>query len=72
MTFLEASQLGGICATAYPADCSERHTPLAFYKHHHCLCVGPSTLQLLCAEETMMGSTQCNLYITALKLCILH
>lgn len=32
MTFLEASQLGGICATAYPADCSQHHTPLAFYK----------------------------------------
>lgn len=32
MTFLEASQLGGICSTAYPADCRRRHTPLAFYK----------------------------------------
>ena len=32
MTFLEASWLGGICATAYPADCSWCHTPLAFYK----------------------------------------
>lgn len=32
MTFLEASQLEGICATAYPADCSGCHTPLALYK----------------------------------------
>lgn len=32
MTFLEASQCGGICATASPADCRGRHTPLAFYK----------------------------------------
>lgn len=32
MTFMEASQRGGIYATASPADCRGRHTPLAFYK----------------------------------------
>lgn len=43
-----------------------------FIKHHHCLHVGPSTLQLLCVEEMVTGSTQCNPYIVALELCISH
>ena len=30
--FWRPLNLGGICATAYPADCSQHHTPLAFYK----------------------------------------
>lgn len=66
MTFLEASWLGGICATAYPADCSWCHTPLAFDKTPSLSPCGPSTLQLLCTQEAVLGSIQCNPHITAL------
>lgn len=38
-----------------------------FIKHHHCLRVGPSTLQLLCAQQTVLGSIQCEPYIAALS-----
>lgn len=67
MTFLEASWLGGICATAYPADCSWCRTPVAFYKTPSLSPCGPSTLQLLCTQETVLGSIQCNPYNTALS-----
>lgn len=65
MTFLEASQLGGIWATAYPADCSGCHTPLAFSKTPLLSPCRSATLQLLCAEEPGGGNAQCNPYIRA-------
>lgn len=39
------------------------HT-MAVIKHHPCLCVGPSTGPSLWAKRPVMGSTQCNPYIT--------